>query len=957
MRLPSRSSRRRGSAFITTLVFCVILLALVGSVLKYATFERRINNRAKLLLEARTAAEGISEYGIAQVKKVLEANRQFTDSTWSSTDESLFVTGGTYAGTIDMPPSGFWGGGHIVTSGAEAPTMHVGKILQLAGGGLYFIDPTNPDNDTDPLKGKRAFRYDLDVLSGATAADSFGGGNVTKYMKQTFSIRAVPLFANAVYYNMDLELWPGPVMIVTGSTHTNARLFARPAGTADLTFAGPVTAVKGIWTKIPVVPYPWHQFVNDDGQTATNNTTAVVYILPAGTTVAKPLRLGSATSGYATNLAVGTWVESTWNLNGASYATHQASTETATTKENYANWIAQTFKGNVLTHVNGITPTNLQGIPDYSYTYGSLYPTPPYLPSNDPTNRARALIERPRLTSETGYVAAEEAIKYSRSAGLYIVANTTGANARGHQPDGTEIDVAARSYRAFMNDTTTSPPTITEVLLPGQNTYGFNTSTAAPYANPHATHRDMRPIVQLFNLNWTTNVETATPRRMVDMRRTGVPDANLASATTTFNHAAARSSTNSYIPKNLFMIDIDLTELKKSVDLMTVAMGTTYTTTAKYYKTGIADKSGTASDNWANHINRADAALTTVTLTDNNRIITTSSTLTNAFSATRWNGGVYIESVAADNVTTGANAAETKAKSHNNRNSGVRLINGRGTVPSVGNQGFTLATNDAVYILGHFNADGLASTPTTVAVTVPPSPGASTGHNYETGELPASIVADAVTLLSQPVVEVQSSPTLGQRTGWNDRFSSLYYGTGNYLAHTSATTGWDVQGPSGTNDRDGDRVTTAYAYRVPYDSDSGTWTVWQNTDGYKLEPAFTEYSMAILCGLVPTGKNGVNQNSGGLHNFPRFLEDWTGIDCRIRGSMVALFECRVATEPWSLRVYDPPNRIWGFNLLYDTGVMPPLTPKTIHFRRSMANDITKADYNTKLTAWGYTALP
>ena len=73
--------------------------------------------------------------------------------------------------------------------------------------------------------------------------------------------------------------------------------------------------------------------------------------------------------------------------------------------------------------------------------------------------------------------------------------------------------------------------------------------------------------------------------------------------------------------------------------------------------------------------------------------------------------------------------------------------------------------------------------------------------------------------------------------------------------------------------------------------------------------------------------------------------------------MVALFECRVGTEPWNLRTYSPPNRVWGFNLLYGTGVMPPLTPKTIHFRRSNANDITKADYNAKLTAWGYPTLP
>jgi len=73
--------------------------------------------------------------------------------------------------------------------------------------------------------------------------------------------------------------------------------------------------------------------------------------------------------------------------------------------------------------------------------------------------------------------------------------------------------------------------------------------------------------------------------------------------------------------------------------------------------------------------------------------------------------------------------------------------------------------------------------------------------------------------------------------------------------------------------------------------------------------------------------------------------------------MVALFECRVANDTWSLRVYDPPNRIWGFNLLFGEGHMPPLTPKTIVLRRIGANDITKVEFNAKMTAWGYATMP
>ena len=142
---------------------------------------------------------------------------------------------------------------------------------------------------------------------------------------------------------------------------------------------------------------------------------------------------------------------------------------------------------------------------------------------------------------------------------------------------------------------------------------------------------------------------------------------------------------------------------------------------------------------------------------------------------------------------------------------------------------------------------------------------------------------------------------------------------------------------------------------MAYDSSNGTLSTSSDT---KLTPSFTEYSVAMLCGLVPTGKNGVSQFSGGLHNYPRFLEEWGGaVEARIRGSMVALFESRVGNDPWSLRNYSAPIRTWGFNLLFNTGTMPPLTPKTIAFRRSMANDITKPAYNTKLTAWGYTTLP
>jgi len=76
----------------------------------------------------------------------------------------------------------------------------------------------------------------------------------------------------------------------------------------------------------------------------------------------------------------------------------------------------------------------------------------------------------------------------------------------------------------------------------------------------------------------------------------------------------------------------------------------------------------------------------------------------------------------------------------------------------------------------------------------------------------------------------------------------------------------------------------------------------------------TTYNTCVLSGWIgPTGTH-----NGGLHNFPRFLEDWSGVDSNINGSMVNAFYSVYArqnfpgagTAAWA---YVPPNRLWGFD--------------------------------------------
>jgi hypothetical protein len=70
---------------------------------------------------------------------------------------------------------------------------------------------------------------------------------------------------------------------------------------------------------------------------------------------------------------------------------------------------------------------------------------------------------------------------------------------------------------------------------------------------------------------------------------------------------------------------------------------------------------------------------------------------------------------------------------------------------------------------------------------------------------------------------------------------------------------------------------------------------------------------------------------GGLENFPRFLERWSGTQMHYRGSLVSLFQSQVANlHEWSWRhYYDPPARDWQFDTRFrDPAQLPPGTPNS-----------------------------
>jgi hypothetical protein len=95
----------------------------------------------------------------------------------------------------------------------------------------------------------------------------------------------------------------------------------------------------------------------------------------------------------------------------------------------------------------------------------------------------------------------------------------------------------------------------------------------------------------------------------------------------------------------------------------------------------------------------------------------------------------------------------------------------------------------------------------------------------------------------------------------------------------------------------------------------------------------TTVNAALLGGIVPSGGG---YYSGGVENFPRFLEDWGSRTLTYNGSMVVMFNSKSATAPWGgSDVYSPPARNWAFDINFlDATKLPPGTPEVRAIIRS-----------------------
>ncbi|MCR6654509.1 MAG: hypothetical protein NVV63_01575 [Opitutus sp.] len=903
---------RRGSALILAMFLVVVFGLLTASMLKYSGAERRSNERERLILRARNMAENVALYASEQITVKLYRLRNLATRK--------FATG---TNQIYLPPD------DVLTTSFSGPTDVAVSAGLVSNTPLALVTDTTSSNH-----GLQVATGNVSILAKSTMTHP-SIGSVTAYARQELQVTEIPLFQFAIFYNQDLEFSPGADMVIAGPVHANGNLIARgQTGFSNtVQFTDRVTASGGF-------------YANTAHRGATYSDTDAADNGPGGT---GPLNFQNP-AGTVTNIKSSSGVWRDHKFGNAS--------ESATSLNQFKTFATSTYGGNLRTSVHGATPLVLPGID-----------------SDAESNSGRTIIEAPSAADSAGV----KQTKFSRRAGLYIIVNPDNETRSGVLPDGATVSMPAYSYRCWLNTVShDGSNSYTEVVLPGQPSYGANNATQNDLPNrftdktaiginqvlriPLSGRSTDAPISGwLADTSLKTGYATTPPSGTAQLTNgtTIIPDAffyDLRRADNSLGHPFNRSAANPFKPRPIAKIDFDLIRFRLTVER---SVNGAATSSSIYYPSV-----PTNSTQWSAFIFNPSATRTSyglgpttqpspyntfptsggVITSDPFRIYYTNGTavpaseLVSTSGSSPWFDGitVYVNSVDAENRTRTAGVL-------NRQDSGVRLWNGRGRVISLdpstysGRTGFSFATNDAAYIVGHFNADGSINSNSNSTG----NGGYSARYPDNADEMLCAVMADSITILSQPTFSNPSGTTYRQTSGWSDSLSGHRRDDGSSFAWSSS---WATSNPSGSNRQDGvnTALTPAAMPNLSYAVSGG------NNRQQKFSPVVTEISTCLLTGIVPTDSH---QSSGGVHNYPRLLENWSGTGLYIRGSMVAMFSSVIGTEPWSIRLYTGAGRYWGLHQsLRNANHDVPLEPTLLNAQRLHYTELSATEYAAEKAA-------
>ncbi|MDD2764104.1 MAG: hypothetical protein PHE83_09055 [Opitutaceae bacterium] len=970
-------AENRGSALVTVMIFVGVLAILTASILGYSVSERRANERQRLALRARNMAENVAVYASEQLTTKLYRLR--------SASPMAFMSG---SNQIHLPPDD-------VTDTAYSAPADVEVWAGLTSTtGLTFIDPTDPANAGNPNAGLSVSSSTVPIIAKSTMQHP-AIGPVTAYAEQDLQIAMIPLFQFAVFYNMDMEFGPGPDMTINGPVHTNGNLIARiQTGFSNtLQFTDRVTASGGFYAN---TAHKGPTYMSSGSVDNGPGGSGPLYFQNPGGTVTNIKNSSSVWRDhkYGTSSETATTLSQFKTFATSAYGGNLRTSVHGVTRLE-------------LPAIGGYKETDDPATPEDDTKNGRQVIEPPFaddeadiVQAKFARNTGLYIVVNPDDQIRTGTKPDGSNITVlARSYRCFLnTVNTDGSHtirevvlpgqpSYGYNNNGTPLDPNDDTmYQNNLPNRYTDKTAIgvNQILrIPASSRAcdqpiamlsGGGALTPASPTSPPSAGAYVTTAATLAAMPATSLTGYKTSVASGSASYSNIPDAffyDLRRGNNQTGYPWSRSAGTPYQPRPIAKIDFDMTRLRLTVERTLTGA----TTSSSIFNPNNPNGPGWVSANWSRSVLNASATPTNYNLGINygattnysdffrnapapapddyfvdpfriyfapadpiDPLITTDpdtfevppTSLVSTVNPSPWFDGVtvYIDSVGAE------------VKDGTRDDSGVRLWNGRGPAISLdgaiypNRTGFSFATNDALYVVGHFNADGSINSTTSSTGT-----GGYSGRYPESAnEKLTSAMGDAITILSQPVF-TSSGGNYYQTTGWADSLSGSR--CDGRSGHSSS---WATTNPSSSNTTDGTN-TSITAASGPYFSDTNAHPGSGSGRTYKFEPSVTEISACLLTGIVPTTGS---QTSGGVHNFPRLQESWAWFDSvalYIRGSMVAMFQSLVATEPWSIRYYQGAVRNWGLHeSLRDPNHDIPLEPIVLNAQRMRYREITAAEY-------------
>src|SRR2546421_3313481 len=222
--LRTHSLNKRAYALILVLIISAATMTILAAALSWCSSNSTTNLRNNQYFRTLAAAEAATEKVITQLA-----------SDYQSQGDALVLANlNSYRSLVPTP--------------AESSLWSTYEFKDGQGNANKTFVEYNPPSAYQPLnsqyKGLYGYASSYRIISNAREVGTIA--NIIGALEQDIQVATIPVFQFAIFYNLDLEINPGPPMTVTGPVHCNAETYLQPQN--SLTFKSDVTSVGAINT-------------------------------------------------------------------------------------------------------------------------------------------------------------------------------------------------------------------------------------------------------------------------------------------------------------------------------------------------------------------------------------------------------------------------------------------------------------------------------------------------------------------------------------------------------------------------------------------------------------------------------------------------------------------------------------------------------------------------------------